>query len=113
MGFSTAGKNIMLDSVGVAYVSAHTADPLDVGSSEVTGGTYARKAITYAAAASGSKAASNQPQIDIPGGTTVTHTGYWDSLTGGVYLGSDDLPVAESFGSDGILTVNTSTLQLT
>lgn len=120
MPYTTAGKNSMLEalkgnnpSVGIAYASLHTADPGQSGTSEVTGGSpaYARKAITFGAAANGQIAASNQPVFDVPGGTTVTHVGFWSAVSGGTFLGYADV-TDESFAGQGTYTLTSATLDL-
>ena len=120
MPYTTAGKNLMLDAlrgtnppVGLAYASLHTASPGESGTSEVTGGSpaYARKAITMAAASGGQIAASTQPVFDVPGGTTVTHVGFWSAVSGGTFLGYADV-TDESFAGQGTYTLTSSTLDL-
>jgi hypothetical protein len=94
MRFSAAAKNLMLDALdesvatGVKFLSAHTAYSA-TGTNEVTGGTpaYARKAATWGAAASGSKALSAGVVFDIPPSTTVRFIGAWDAVTAGNFLG--------------------------
>jgi hypothetical protein len=110
MGFTTTGKNAMLDALGVTLVSAHTADPGETGTSEVTGGTYARKSITYSAASAGALDSSNIPELDIPAGVTVTHLGYW---AGTDFVASSALAAAETFANAGKLTVTDSDLSIT
>ncbi len=110
---STYGQNQALDHIGdtvVGFASAHTADPGDTGTSEVSGGSYARKAISFAAASGGSKAISGTVVFDIPAGTTVTHVGLWTAVSGGSFVGDDDLASPEAFGADGTLTVDTFNL---
>ena len=120
MGYTNAGKNLMLDAlrgvnptVAAAYASLHTADPGESGTNEVTGGSpaYARKAVTFGAASGGSMAASTQPVFDVPGGTTVTHVGFWSAVSGGTFLGSADV-TDEAFASQGTYTLTSSTLDL-
>lgn len=120
MPYSTAGKNLMLDAlrgtnptVALAYASLHTADPGDTGANEVTGGTpaYARKAVTMGAASAGAIAATNQPVFDVPGGTTVTHVGFWSAVSGGTFLGYADV-TDEVFASQGTYTLTSATLDL-
>lgn len=111
MPFSVAARNTMLGALSPAYVSLHTANPGDNGANEVSGGSYARVAATWAAASSASRAASNQPAINVPAGTTVTYIGYWTASTGGTFLGYDDVTAA-SFTNAGVYTVNTATLSL-
>ena len=86
--FTTASRNAMLGGFTGTHLSAHTAYS-STGTNEVTGGTpaYARKAVTYAAAASEARTASNTPTFDIPVGTTVRFLGMWDAITAGNFLG--------------------------
>lgn len=88
--FTDACRNLMLDAAGVTHISAHTAYSA-TGTSEVTGGSpaYARRAITYAAAATAAKASSSSPTFDIPTGTTVRWVGRWTAITGGTFLGME------------------------
>lgn len=86
--YTDKAKNNMLDAIGVTHASLHTAYSL-TGANEVTGGSpaYARKAQTFAAAASGSKAQNGTaPVFDVPA-TTVRWVGMWDALTAGNFLG--------------------------
>lgn len=76
------------------YVSLHTSDPTDAASAtEVSGGAYARQAVTFNAPASG--ATDNTATLTFPTATanwgTVTHTGIWDASSGGNLLKSGSL----------------------
>jgi hypothetical protein len=74
--------------VGATHGSLHTAYS-STGTNEVTGGSpaYARKAATWAAAATRSKATSASMAFDVPAGTTVRWCGFFDALTVGNFLG--------------------------
>lgn len=111
MPYTPAGKNKMLDAIGVTTVSLHTADPGTTGASEVTGGSpaYARKAITFSAAAAGARTSSSQPVFDVPAGVTVTHVGFWDN---GPTLLATDAVTAEAFAAQGTYTVSDADLDL-
>lgn len=106
-----AGKNVMLNGAGLAasavFVSAHTSLPNSSGSNEVTGGSpaYARKALTWAAAATGSVATSNSPALDIPSSTTVAYIGMWSAGSGGTFYGAWDV-TDEVFAGQGTYTFN-------
>jgi len=78
--------NTMLDAVTFDLASLHTAYSA-TGANEVAGGApaYARKAITVAAAAARSRAASTQPLFDVPA-TTVRFIGLWTNA-GTVFRG--------------------------
>ena len=121
MGFSTAGANMMLNAFkGTApatpctYVSLHSDDPGDTGVNELTGGSpaYARKAITFNNAAAKSMTQSGtDPVFDVPGSTTVKYVGYWSAVSGGTFLGADDV-VNETFAAQGTYTLDMSTLSI-
>lgn len=96
MRFSNTAKNRMLDAldesggagVGATHGSLHTAYS-STGTNEVTGGSpaYARKAATWAAAASGAKATSGSMAFDVPAAASVAWVGFWDAVTSGNFLG--------------------------
>lgn len=96
MYLTDATKNFILDSAideaivgGFTHASLHTAYST-TGANELTGGApaYARKALTWAAAASGSKAlAATLPTFDVPASTTVRWLGFWTALTAGTFRG--------------------------
>lgn len=111
MPYTINGKNTMLDNLGVAFVSAHTATPGETGASEVTGGTYARKSITFNAANLGNLDSSNVPVLDIPAGITVTDIGYWTLAIGGVFLASSNI-TDETYSNAGTLTITDADLDL-
>lgn len=52
---------------------------------------YARVETSHGAAASGALAMPADVSISIPVGTTVTHLGYWEALTGGNFIGYTDI----------------------
>lgn len=118
MPYSTALKNALLNTLrnvsyaeAAVWVSLHTADPGDTGANEVSGGSYARIAVTFNAAAAGSMDSSSTPVINVPAGTTITHLGLWDAETVGNWLGSSDI-TDEVFGGAGTYTVDDLDLDL-
>lgn len=71
------------------YVALYTSDPTEADTgAEVTGGAYARQAVTFAAPTNG--ATTNTNNVTFPQATagwgTVTHIGYRDALTNGNLL---------------------------
>lgn len=95
MPLSTTAENQMLDALAggtpssiIAFASLHTAYSAS-GANEVTGGSpaYARKSITWSAAASASKGSSNSPVFDVPAATTVAFVGLWSASTSGTFAG--------------------------
>ncbi len=77
-------------AVTTPYVSLHTADPAEDGSgAECSGGSYARQAGSFGAAAAGSCANDAEIAFDFTGyggQVTATHFGIWDALTVGNLL---------------------------
>ena len=114
MALNDTALDAMLDHLDtlITHVSAHTADPGSTGTSEVTGGSYARQSITFGAAASGNLDSSNAPVIPIPAGTTITHLGLWSAVSAGTFYGSADI-TDETFASAGNYTVTDFDVNLT
>ena len=116
MPFSAAARNAMLDQVGTlaTRVSLHTADPGTTGTSEVTGGAYARQTIAWAAASNGSKVTTGSPAatLPVPAGT-VTHFGLWSASTGGTFYGGGSLSASETFAAAGEYDLSSITISVT
>ena len=102
-GLVAGGDNDAANGVasGAGYASLHTADPSTTGTNEVTGGSpaYARKAVTWNAAAAGQITLSNQPLFDVPAGT-VAYAGLWSAVSGGTFKGKWQL-TSEVFAGQG------------
>jgi hypothetical protein len=98
-------------TTGSHHVSLHTADPTDAGTgTEVTGGSYARVAVTRAsgswaapADSSGAQATSNSGAVTFPSPTanwgTVTYFAIWDASTAGNMLGSGALTTSRTINN--------------
>lgn len=101
----------------ITHMSLHTAFPA-TAANEVTGGTpaYARKAITFEAAAGtetpGSIDVTAAPTFDVPGGTTVASVGFWTALTAGTLMADDDV-VSETFAAQGTYQLTDADLSIT
>ena len=108
VGITVAAKNALLDSLGINQVSLHTADPGETGANEVTGGTYAKKAITMDPAALGNLNSQTVPVLDVPAGTTITHVGFWAGATFKVGVAI----TAETFASAGTYTLSDADIDL-
>lgn len=106
MALTSATRNGLFDGTPLAsmavYASLHTQDP-DPGSGdhEVTGGSYARISIPWAAASGGTKSSSSQMTFQIPAGTTFTHYGMWSAASGGTYAGGGALTEQQIYSTDG------------
>lgn len=111
-GLVAAGKNLMLAGfTGTAtYVSLHTADPSTGGTSEVTGGTYARKSAAWGSPSNGSVTNGSNIVFDVPASTTITHLGYWSASSNGTFYGSRQLDSSQAFTTAGTYTITAGNL---
>jgi hypothetical protein len=111
---STTEANQALSTTGWGYVSLHTADPGTTGASEVTGGTYARVAVTWNAASGGSVTNSSALSINLPASTTASYFGVWSASTAGTYyIGGALSPSVTTGGSAGTVTIASGSLSVT
>ena len=122
-GFSEGAANSALDHAlsvsdcrihAGAFVSLHTSDPGETGSSEVTGGSYARQGDTSFISASGG-ASSNTNDIvytSMPA-VTVTYVGIWDQVSGGTFLFGGSFTQSQPIGAGENFTIKAGDLDLT
>jgi hypothetical protein len=111
---STTEANQALSTTGWSYVSLHTADPGTTGASEVTGGTYARVAVTWNAASGGSVSNSGALSINLPASTTASYFGVWGASTSGTYyIGGALSPSVTTGASAGVITIASGSLTVT
>lgn len=90
MPLNDNGKNACLTGGlgnAITHISLHTGVPDDTGSTEVSGGSYARIAVTWTAAASGVRDNNALLTHEVPASTTVTAYGFWSALTAGTFYG--------------------------
>lgn len=80
-----SARNQLLDATDCAFASLHSDYPGTTQANEITGGSpaYARKGITFASAASGSKASSNAQVFDVPAGSTIRWIGGSTAVSAG------------------------------
>jgi len=110
---STTEANQALSTTGWAYVSLHTADPGTTGASEVTGGTYARVAVSWNAASSGSVTQSGALSINLPASTTASYFGVWSASSSGTYyIGGALSPSITTGTSAGVVTIAAGSLSV-
>jgi hypothetical protein len=102
--FSDAGVDDALSGESDVYISLHSASPGTTGANEITGGTYARVATTWSAAAASSRAGS-AVVINVPAGVTITHFGIYTLGTAGVYKRGGQLSAPETYGAAGTYTL--------
>jgi len=103
MPLTDAARETALTALGTAitHVSLHTGDPGTTGAAEVTGGDYARVAVTWDPTG-GNLTITAPAEFDVAGGTTVSHYGLW---AGATFYGGDTLSASETFANAGTYTL--------
>ncbi len=96
-----------------AYVSLHTSDPGTTGASEVTGGSYIRKAAPAVASSSGTY--TSNADIDFTGmpdttGDDISYGGVWDAATTGNFLVAAALGAAKTTNSGDTFRIASGSL---
>lgn len=114
--FSNDGKNSLLDgfAADAVFASLHTGNPGTNGANEVTGGSpaYARKSVSWAAAASGALASNAQIVFDVPTGTTIQYVGFWSASTSGTFYGHVTI-TNETYTGQGTYTIASGDIDFT
>jgi hypothetical protein len=114
-GFSTIGKNTMLNALPAApYVSLHSSDPGDTGAAEIAGGApaYARQTGALATSTTSARSLTVASTHNVPASTTVAYVGLWSAASGGTFYGSFSV-TSETYGGQGTYQVDSSNLSLT
>jgi hypothetical protein len=95
------------------YLSLHNADPGETGANEISGGSYARKAISWNAPSGGSM--TNSADIDFPNmpAATITHVGIWDAATAGNHLWNGPLTASKTTNSGDTFRIPAGQLTVT
>lgn len=109
-------RNTAYTSPTTVYLALYTAAPSDSGGgTEVSGGSYARVAITFGASSGG--AISNSGDVSFTTATaswgTVTHVGVFDALTVGNLLYHGALSASKAVGDGDTFKVSTGDLDIT
>lgn len=96
-------RNTPMTSPTTVYLALYTAAPTDAGGgTEVSGGAYARQAITFGAPSGG--AIQNSATVTFPTATanwgTVTHFGIFDAVSAGNLLDWDALTTSKAVDTD-------------
>jgi len=109
-------RNTTYTSPATVYVSLWTSDPTDAGSgTEVSGGSYARTAVTFGAPSNG--ASTNSADVTFPTATgswgTVGWIGINDALTTGNLLYHTALDTSKTIASGDIFKISTGNLSVT
>ena len=109
-------RNTTYTSVATVYVSLWTSDPTDAGSgTEVSGGSYARTAVTFGAPSNG--VTTNSADVTFPTATaswgTVGWIGINDASTAGNLLYHTALDTSKTIDTGDIFKISTGNLSVT
>ena len=108
-------NGVAFTAVNNPYVSLHTADPTDAGTgTEVSGGSYARTAASFATASGTSGLVATDADVTFPTATatwgTVGWIGLWDAASGGNMLYHTALDASKTIDSGDIFKITTGNL---
>lgn len=109
-------RNTSYTSPATVYVGLYTTDPGEGNTgTEVSGGSYARTAVTFGAPSNG--VSTNSASVTFPTATgtwgTVTHVGILDASTSGNLLYYTALDASKSIASGDVFTISTGNLSVT
>jgi hypothetical protein len=109
-------RNTSYTSPSVVYLGLYTSDPTDADTgTEVSGGSYARQAITFGAPSNG--VTTNSAAIEFPQATATWGTVGWigieDALTGGNLLYHSPLDASKTIASGDIFKIAIGSLSVT
>lgn len=109
-------RNTSYTSPAAVYVGLYTDDPGEGNTgTEVSGGSYARTAVTFGAPSNG--VSTNSGAVTFPTATgtwgTVTHIGILDASTSGNLLYYTALDASKSIASGDVFTISTGNLSVT
>lgn len=103
-------------AISTPYLALFSTDPTDAGTgTEISGGSYARQAITFAAPSNG--ATSNSAEVTFPTATsswgTVAYIGIYDASTSGNLLYHAPLTASKSVTTGDVFRIGTGNLTVT
>ena len=113
VGIASARANSILDTeYGTAYVQLHTADPGAAGTNGVSVGSTTRILVTWASAASGSKASSAVTGTWTNGGTseTISFVSLWSASSGGTFNRSISVTTPKLWAGSDTITIASGAL---
>ena len=109
-------RNTTYTSPSTVYAALFTSDPTDAGTgTEVSGGSYTRKAMTFGAPSNG--ASTNSAAVEFDQATaswgTVTHFGIYDASTSGNLLYHGALTASKVIDTGDVFKFATSSVTVT
>lgn len=126
-GFTNYAEDLVLDWLltnGAAtrptawYVALYTVAPGESGGgTEVSGGSYARTAVTFTVSGTAPTTASNSAAVEFPAATgnwgTIVAAGIFDASTSGNLLAFADLTTSKTVDTGDVLRFNTGEIDVT
>jgi hypothetical protein len=109
-------RNTSYTSPATVYAGLFTSDPTDAGSgTEVSGGSYARKAVTFGAPSNGASVNSAAVEFDQATGDwgTITHFGVFDASSSGNLLYHGALTASKTIETGDVFKFATSSVSVT
>jgi hypothetical protein len=109
-------RNTTFTSPATVYAGLFTSDPTDAGSgTEVSGGSYARKAMTFGAPSNGASVNSSAVEFDQATANwgTITHFAIFDALTTGNMLYHGALTASKTIETGDVFKFATSSVSVT
>ncbi len=112
MALTDATINTGVDALTaiMGFASLHDADPGLTGADEITGGGYARLAVTWDPATGRVAALNGTLEFSGPASASVSHIGLWSAVSGGTFRGGDALTGDTAFNASGEYNVTSITL---
>ena len=109
-------RNTSYTSPSTVFVALYTSDPTDAGSgTEVSGGSYARKGVTFGSPSDGVAASNAAVEFDQATATwgTVGYIGLMDAVTTGNLLFHTALTTAKTIEAGDIFKIASGSLTVT
>lgn len=109
-------RNTSYTSPSTVYVGLFTSDPTDAGSgTEVSGGSYARKAMTFGSPSNGASTNSGAVEFDQATGSwgTITHFAIFDALTTGNMLYHGALTASKTIATGDVFKFASASVTVT
>lgn len=109
-------RNTSYTSPTTVYVALYSTDPTDADTgTEISGGSYARTAVTFGAPSNG--VSTNNADVTFPTATgswgTVTHVGIRDASTSGNLLYHSSLTTSKTVSSGDVFKISSGNLSVT
>jgi hypothetical protein len=126
-GFTNYSEDLVLDWLFTTasatrptswYVALYTVAPGETGGgTEVSGGSYARTAVTFTVSGTAPTTASNSSAVEFPTATgswgTIVAAGIFDASTSGNLLAFANLTTSKTVDSGDVLRFNTGEIDIT